>query len=224
MGDITDQKSLDHIARQSRVILSTAGPFLKYGLPLVDACVRHECHYTDITGETPFVRQLIDKYHEDAIEKKLIVMPMCGFDSIPSDLGAYFTSKVLAQEAKSPALNVRGYFSSNGGPSGGTLTSGQNMMKHPEIKAQFDQPFLLGGHHVGLGRAEEKDYTQAQFNKEIGAWTAPFGMAQINTRVVRRSTLLNTDLYSNTFSYNEMVSFYVFHHYIYIFIYAQSNI
>ncbi len=212
VGSITDQKSIDNIVAQSRVMISTAGPFIKYGFPIVDACVRLGCHYTDITGETPFVRALIDRYHASATDKKVVVLPMCGFDSIPSDLGAYFTAKVLSKDCHSLASEVRGFFVSNGGPSGGTLASGQNMLTTPELQAQFDQPFLLGGEHVGSGRAQDTDLKHATFDMRLGIWTAPFGMAKINTRVVRRSVALLADPsasselspFSAQFCYNEM--------------------
>merc|ERR1712137_1011747 len=70
-ANITDERSLDEMASQTKVILSTAGPFIKCGTPIVAACVRNSTHYCDITGEVPWIAQLIEKYHEEAVEKKI---------------------------------------------------------------------------------------------------------------------------------------------------------
>ena len=148
-------------------------------LYVVDACVRQGCHYTDITGETPFVRQLIDKHHEAAKTRRISIVPMCGFDSIPSDLGAFFVAKELSKQ--SAVRSVIGYFISNGGPSGGTLNSGQNMMSSPSLREKFDDPFLLGGHHVGNNRPEDADIKKHSFSNQLGMWNAPFGMVILHS-------------------------------------------
>jgi short subunit dehydrogenase-like uncharacterized protein len=68
-------------------VISTVGPFIKYGTPLVEACIRQETHYVDTTGEYPWIKKIIDQFHEKAKENKVIIVPACGFDSIPSDIG-----------------------------------------------------------------------------------------------------------------------------------------
>jgi short subunit dehydrogenase-like uncharacterized protein len=65
-------------------VLSTAGPFARIGEPVVDAAVRMGSHYVDITGETPWVKQMIDKHHEQAKAKGLRIVPCCGYDSVPA--------------------------------------------------------------------------------------------------------------------------------------------
>src|SRR6476646_1002547 len=64
VADSADQASVDAVVSRARVVLSTAGPFVQYGTPVVDACVRFGTHYTDITGETTWVRGIIDRYHD----------------------------------------------------------------------------------------------------------------------------------------------------------------
>lgn len=212
VASITDKASVDRLVSQTRVLISTAGPFVNFGTPIVEACVRHGTHYTDITGETPWVHGMIAKFHESAKRNGTFIVPMCGFDSIPSDLGAFFTAKHVREKFDKPCRRVTGYFMSNGGPSGGTLASGQNMQSHPELQDLFTRPFLLGG-GAGKGvRPEDEDVREAVFNEELGTWTAPFGMAGINTRVVRRSSWLleggeggkPAGVYAPDFGYNEM--------------------
>lgn len=210
-ASVDNQVSVDNMVRQGRVLLSTAGPFVEFGTPVVDACVRLGCDYVDTTGETPWVKSIIDSYHQQAEKNGVYVVPMCGFDSIPSDLGTFFVGQSSCSQfgpEQGQLDSVRGYYVSNGGPSGGTLRSGMNMTT--TLKQQFDNPFLLGGQKSGAVRKEDKDITTHTFNKNMGLWTAPFGMAGINTRVVRRSTELTStssdekhQVYSDTFSYNE---------------------
>lgn len=83
-GDLSDQTSLDAIARQARVVLSTAGPFLHLGTPLLEAAVRGGAHYVDTTGEVLWVRKMIAAHHDEAEKKGLRLVPCCGYDSIPS--------------------------------------------------------------------------------------------------------------------------------------------
>src|SRR5947209_14358943 len=78
-----DQAALDAMASRTRVILSTAGPFALYSQGVVDACVRHRTHYVDITGETTWVRSLIDRYDAQAAQDGTRIVPCCGFDCVP---------------------------------------------------------------------------------------------------------------------------------------------
>src|SRR5262245_16419866 len=80
------QSSIDRFVSATRVVLSTAGPFTLYGTGIVDACVRFGTHYADITGETVWVRELMDCLEQKASSKDVRIIPFCGFDSIPSDL------------------------------------------------------------------------------------------------------------------------------------------
>ena len=88
-ADSHDRASVDRLVADTRVLLSTAGPFSLYGISVVDACVRLRTHYADITGETSWVRDVIDRYHERASADGTRIVPGCGFDSVPSDLGTY---------------------------------------------------------------------------------------------------------------------------------------
>src|SRR6202050_2923401 len=129
VADAQDDNALDNLARQTRVIASTAGPFGLYGTKLVEACVRNRTHYCDITGETPWIRQQIDRHHAQAAADGTRIVPGCGFDSIPSDFGAWLTCRHLRDALHSEASSVSAYFRVGGGINGGTLASLFHMLE-----------------------------------------------------------------------------------------------
>lgn len=107
-------------------MISTVGPYARYGTPLVESAIRQGTHYVDLTGETPWVRSLIDRLHGEAEAKGVKIVPSCGYDSIPSDLGAWFAAREL--QRRYPGCRV-GRISclvaeGKGGFSGGTIESG----------------------------------------------------------------------------------------------------
>ena len=182
-----DATSVDAAVGQARVVLSTAGPFAKMGTPVVDACVRLGVHYVDINGETGWHRSIIDRYDAAARQKGVVLVPSCGFDSIPSDLGAAWVAGALASKFGVPARRVSCYVALRGNFSGGTVSSG--IMSEETHGTTLSDPFLLGGKRpcCSTPRAEDADVQTAAFDEMVGSWTAPFGMATINTRIVRRS-------------------------------------
>src|SRR5664279_2563324 len=123
VADSFDQAAIDTMVKRTRVLLTTAGPFAVYGTGIVDACVRFRTHYCDITGETPWVRSLIDRYQEKAAAEGTKLIPFCGFDSVPSDLGAMLIADALGPQT----ATVTALFQMAGGLNGGTLASALNM-------------------------------------------------------------------------------------------------
>jgi len=196
VADSSDQAAIDAMIARTRVVLTTAGPFALYGGGIVDACVRCKTHYVDITGETHWVRTLIDRYHEKAAAEGTRIVPFCGFDSVPSDLGAMLVAGILGSETN----QVKGFFQMAGGLNGGTLASAINMYKSGAADL-VRSPFLLST--ARAPRALERDPVAASFDPDVNAWVAPFVMGVINTRVVRRSCeLLGID-----FVYQEYMKF-----------------
>eukprot|EP00911_Craspedida_sp_UC1_P002059 UC1_evm2s1589 len=190
VGDSTDQGSVDAIVGTTRVMVGLAGPFIKYGTPVVDACVRLGTNYVDINGETPWVRSLIDKYDASCRASGTRIVPGCGFDSIPSDLGALFTVNQLRRlnGGASPARRVTAHVKVRGAWSGGTIATGITLeQKGAEVMKQLDDVFLLGGATPDGYREEDADIKRAIFSEDLQRWCGPFFMAHINTRVVRRS-------------------------------------
>lgn len=190
VADAQDTAALDQLARRSRVVLSTAGPFALAGSALVAACVRHGTHYVDITGETPWVRQMIDQHHRAAQRSSACVVPGCGFDSVPSDLGSWLVVRALRERFGEACVHVKACFTLRGGLNGGTLASLLNAMETGQ-QAQMADPFLLNpAGSVPADAARHADPIAPHRDTDFGAWLAPFAMGPINTRVVRRSAAL----------------------------------
>jgi short subunit dehydrogenase-like uncharacterized protein len=194
VADSSNQSQIDDMIRRTRVILSTAGPFALYGTGIVDACVRFQTHYADITGETPWIRLLIDRYHQQAEAEGTRIIPCCGFDSIPSDLGAALIADVLGPDT----CEVKAFFQMRGGLNGGTLASAINMYESGAYKTTADL-FLLSPGVTRPPHDLEKDPVTATFDPDLKSWVAPFVMGAINTRVVRRSC----ELRGHDFAYQE---------------------
>ena len=89
LGDSHDATALSKLAAEASVICSTVGPYARYGGPLVAACVEHGTDYCDLAGETQWIRRMIDAHHEEAQRTGARIVPCCGFDSIPSDVGTF---------------------------------------------------------------------------------------------------------------------------------------
>ncbi len=205
VADARDVAALDALASQTRVVLSTAGPFARYGSELVAACVRHATHYVDITGETPWVRQMIDRHHADAAKSGTRIVPGCGFDSVPSDLGAWLVARALQKQHGERCVSVKACFSMRGGLNGGTAASMFNALDEG-AQAQLDDPFLLNPEGTApTDAAAHRDPAGALRDADFDGWLAPFVMGPINTRVVRRSVALlaASGLYAPEFRYQE---------------------
>jgi len=204
VADAADAEALDALAVQARVVLSTAGPFARFGSELVAACVRHGTHYVDITGETPWIRQMIDRHHAAAAKAGTRIVPGCGFDSVPSDLGAWLVARALWQQHGERCASVKACFSIRGGLNGGTAASMLNALDDG-VQGQFDDPFLLNPAGTApADAASHCDPAGALRDADFG-WLAPFMMGPINTRVVRRSAALLADSgpYAPAFRYQE---------------------
>lgn len=216
VADSQDQQAIDAIVAQTQVILTTAGPFALYGNALVDACVRFKTHYVDITGETPWVRTLIDRYHTQAALDGTRIIPCCGFDSVPSDLGTYLMVRHIQQELNVPCQQVNAYFQAAGGFNGGTVASAINLYDLQKL-GQMNQPFLLNPirnqtqiqivyPEGGTASQRNRDPQLPSFDSDLNTWIAPFFMAPVNTRIVRRSSALFEEWqepYGADFAYQE---------------------
>ena len=194
VADPYDQLSIDAFVRRARIVLSTAGPFELYSDAVVDACVRFGSHYLDISGETLWMHSLIDRYHERAAANGTRVIPGCGFDSVPSDLGATWIARQIGN-----ATEVKAFYEFKGGPpNGGTVATGFHVAS-AGLADQLPNPFLLAPAVQRPPCPLEFDPTAAHFDQDARIWVTPFIMGAINTRVVRRScSLLGLD-----FAYQE---------------------
>jgi short subunit dehydrogenase-like uncharacterized protein len=211
VADSQDRAAINAIVSQTRVILSAAGPFALYGNEIVDACVRYKTHYVDITGETPWVKELCDRHHAQAASDGTRIIPCCGFDSVPSDLGAYLVVRHMQQELGVSCHSVKAYFQMMGGFNGGTLASGLNLYDSGQMD-RFNNPFLLDpfDNHSEEEIARNQDPQQPHYDTDLGTWVGPFFMSPVNTRIVRRSCALFEQWkqpYGSDFTYQEYLKF-----------------
>ena len=203
IADSDDESALDNMTSRARVILSTTGPFHRYGSKLVASCIKNHAHYVDITGENFWVKGLIGKHHAEASAKGIRIIPSCGFDSIPSDLGTFFSAKTLAK----PIKRIESFHSYKGGASGGTLET-MFSMGELDLGDDLTDPFLLNPKDSYSDEQKQLSSDRVGIAKkpEISAWSGPFIMATANTRVVRRTEALlalRQESYGSNFTYQE---------------------
>ena len=203
IADSDDEAALDMLTSRAKVILSTTGPFHRYGSKLVASCVKNSANYVDITGENFWVKDLIAKHHEEASAKGIRIIPSCGYDSIPSDLGVFYSAKVLNK----PIKRIESFHSWEGGASGGTL---ETMFSMGDLDLGDDllDPYLLNPKDSYTQEQKEQSSDRVGIAKknEINAWSGPFIMATANTRVVRRTEALlslRQESYGSNFTYQE---------------------
>jgi short subunit dehydrogenase-like uncharacterized protein len=210
VADSRDQASVDAVAACTRVLLNTAGPFSIYGDSVVDACVRFGTHYVDITGETAWVRGLIDRYHAQCVAQGTRIIPFCGFDSVPPDLAVWLAIRHAREAFASPCGSIKAYFQAYGGFNGGTIATFIHIQEGNQADLMRD-PFLLKHREHSVDEVEQnRDITQVSFDAEVGTWVGPFPMSPINTRVVRRSADLSESYgepYGRSFQYQEYLKY-----------------
>jgi short subunit dehydrogenase-like uncharacterized protein len=187
VADGNDTKALDKLTTNTKVVLSTAGPFHRYGSKLVASCVKNSTHYADITGENFWVRELIDKHHVEAASKGIRIVPSCGYDSLPSDLATLYAIEQMGKAVK----RIDCFHTAKGAASGGTI---ETLFSIGDLKLgkKIRDPFLLNpeGSYSKDQKKHSRDTMDIKKNMMIDRWTGPFMMAFANTRVVRRSAAL----------------------------------
>lgn len=210
-ADSQDAAALAAIAQRARTVATTVGPYQKYGLPLVQACAEAGTHYADLTGEVLFMREVIDRLDATARASGARIVHSCGFDSIPSDLGVLELHRAAQRDGAGELEDTTFVLERvSGGFSGGTLDSlrGQldEMHSEPAKRKIAGDPYALSPDRDAepdLGR--ERELHSVERDPELG-WLAPFVMAGINTRVVRRSNALQNHAYGRRFRYREVMS------------------
>lgn len=211
VADGADQRAIDGMVASTRVLLSTAGPFAIYGNGIVEACVRLGTDYVDITGETAWVRDLIDRHHAAAARDGTRLIPFCGFDSVPSDLGTLLVVRELQRRHGVACDEARAYFRISGGLNGGTVATAVQW-RESGTSARMRDPFLLNppGSWSASAAQRSRDIGGVHFDTEAEAWVGPSVVATTDTRVVRRSAALLAgwgEPYGPAFVYQEYAKF-----------------
>ncbi|HJZ35894.1 MAG TPA: saccharopine dehydrogenase NADP-binding domain-containing protein [Solirubrobacterales bacterium] len=197
-ADAADAPALARIAESTRVAVTTVGPYALYGAPLVAACAAAGTDYVDLTGEPEFVDRMYVENDAAAKASGARLVHCCGFDSVPHDLGAYFT---LLQLPEGVPVRIDGYVRSNAQFSGGTYHSAingfargrQTFAAARERKAAEPRP---------VGRKVHSAKARIRRDEDLRAWTAP--LPTIDGPIVRRSAAL-VDRYGPDFTYGHNV-------------------
>ena len=215
-ADASQPSTLDAMAAQAQVVVTTVGPYNRYGLPLVAACAAAGTDYADLTGEPMFIRESIDLYHKQAADTGARIVHSCGFDSIPSDLSVYSLYRRAVEDGTGELGDtdfvVRKIAA---GFSGGTVASMLDVVRamsdDAEVRRLLEDPYTLTPDREAepeLGSQPDMPWRRGrQIAPELdGIWTSGFLMAPVNTRIVRRSNALQDWAYGRRFRYSECQS------------------
>ncbi len=210
VADAHDRPALDALARRTKVVCTTAGPYAKHGSELVAACAEAGTHYCDLAGEVQWMRRMIDRHHDRARATGARIVHACGFDSIPSDLGTWALQQEFLARFGRPAQRVTALFGeTSGGFSGGTVASAMQTAAEAdqdrEVRRVLGNPYALDP-DPHAPRPPAPDEASIGWNHHLRMFTVPFVMAQVNTRVVRRGHALAGLPWGEGFVYREVMS------------------
>jgi short subunit dehydrogenase-like uncharacterized protein len=209
VADAADEGALAELAAATTVVVSTVGPYLRYGLPLARACAEAGTHYADLTGEVLFVRRLVDEVHRTALATGARIVTACGYDSVPSDLAVLLLHEQAQRDGAGDLLDTTLLARAKGGLSGGTIDSSRAQLdvvaSDRALARVLRDPYALSpdrSSEPDLG--PERDPRSVFVEADTGQWVGPFVMADFNTRIVRRSNALQGHAYGRRFRYREL--------------------
>lgn len=191
VAEASDEGSLARMAADTRVVITTVGPYIKYGEPLVRACAEAATDYVDLTGEPAFAEAMAERYHDRAASTGARIVHACGFDSIPHDLGAYFTlhalhARMTPEQRQTAPVTIEGFVRARGTFSGGTWHTALGIMSNMREFAREHE------RREAARPASDRRATQIrarpQYRRDLGFWAVP--MPTIDPLVVVRSAEL----------------------------------
>ena len=205
--DADDAAGLAEMCAHTNLVISTVGPYALYGSKLVAAVAEAGIDYVDLTGEPQWMQRMIDRYQDRAVETGARIVHACGFDSVPSDMGVWFTQNAAMERYGAPCTRIRmGVKAMKGGASGGTIASMMNMMdevsQDRELRKVLANPYAIAPKEDRTG-VDQPNVTLPEFDDGLDSWTAPFVMAATNTRVVFRTHALIDHRWGADFTYGE---------------------
>jgi short subunit dehydrogenase-like uncharacterized protein len=206
-ADASNPASLKAMVDQTKLVLSTVGPYQLYGSELVAACAASGTDYIDLCGEPLWMRQMIDAHEATAKSSGARIVFSCGFDSIPFELGVFFCQQTAKEVLGAPVARVKGRIRDmtatvSGGTAASVKASFVAAARDLSLVVKLQDPFVLT---PGFEGPKQPRGNKPLLDEDMGSWTAPFVMATINTRNVHRSNMLMNFPYGKDFVYDEMV-------------------
>ena len=173
LADVDDAASLDAMCQRATVVLDCVGPYVLYGKPVVQACLRQRTDYIDITGEPTYIAMLMEKYHQQALNSGVTLVPACGFDSIPSDIGVMFAKQQVQLQGLRP-LAVELFVQVHSGPSGitvniGTFASMLQIMSDPGSM----KPLKQKSNRLSVPQVI-RSVSWPHYDRRVGLYVVPF--------------------------------------------------
>lgn len=214
VADALDDDSVTAMVKRTRALINLAGPYALYGEKVIKACAENGVAYADLTGETLFVRDMIDKYHSVAKETGARIIPVCGYEALPFDLGCFLVAEKFAtQNGVQPELVesvTRFQFDGklmypSDGLSGGTWGSAVEMFKNEDVEGIDDPHLLVDGDRSWLPEASGKYNLLKDALPRGKGWLAPMVPSPwLNPPVIYRSQeILRQGSTTNGFTYRE---------------------
>ncbi|MFH9348002.1 saccharopine dehydrogenase family protein [Kitasatospora sp. NPDC017646] len=198
VADAADREALRAVAAGARVVISTVGPYLRHGEPLVAACADTGTDYVDLTGEPEFVDRMYLRHHERAVATGARLVHACGFDSVPHDLGVLFTvEELLRRGGPAPRVSVEGFVRAGGTVSGGTFASAMTALSRPRAMARAARA-RRAAEPRPEGRLVRTPAGRPHRSRAARAWALP--LPTIDPQVVSRSAAA-LDGYGPDFGY-----------------------
>lgn len=209
-ADATDAAALSAVARETRVVCTTVGPYAQHGRLLAGACAEAGTSYCDLTGEVPFIRDSIDANDARAKATGARLVHCCGVDSIPSDLGTLLVGEAMRARGRTLA-SAFAFFRVKGGFSGGTIASVMNLLdeagRDRRVRRLAADPYALMPDPKADRGPDTRDTLGVTHDPRAGEWVGPWIMATINARVVRRTNALLGFPWGKGFRYGEAMTF-----------------
>lgn len=194
IADSGSEETIREMVAQCKVIITAAGPFARYGTPVVQACVELGTDYCDITGESPWVRDMIGLYDDKAKASGARIVHHCGHDCVPWDLMTMMLAKKLKEKGEQ-MKRVDMYDDLKGQASGGTLETAMGLMfgpeskKKPQVDLGFD-PLVKDGAKASVSKTKVENVSCATPGEDGRPVRTMFFMAGVNGNAVKRSNAL----------------------------------
>ncbi|KAJ9443474.1 hypothetical protein DIPPA_55979 [Diplonema papillatum] len=204
--DTSNEENLRTLVKDTRAVVSTAGPFNLHGTPVVKYCANYGTHYADITGEATWVREMVDRFDAIAKETGARIVHCCGHDCVPWDLMVMLSAAKLKSEFGSDLEKVEMYDRIRSAPSGGTLATAFSLVyaeSKYEPSVNYNPMLITHKREKGWATTSFTGLNSVAYSSLEKAWTTMFVMARVNFEVVRRSNALS--------NYGEKLSYYEAH-------------